>query len=558
MKIKLILMKLIYTTIDNYMIELFKKDIERKYYKNFCKEMEFQTDKQKTIHFKNHMLFSKNTHFNHLCKSKNSTLSNERKNINYNQTNQLKLNTENEHHNKFYKKNDKKIYKIVLNQKKHNSEDIKNETPMKNSLEFIGYKNQDKSKNIPQILQKILVIQKKCIDISKYQYILLKERQFDITKFKHTSNKLFFLLKHRICIQKNFNFKNHNALKISKNLNSQPLCILKKQNKKSFKFQYFERYDSTKLSTPNIQPFKTCLNSYPEKNLNQFPLLYYNQPSYIIDKNLSFQGYTKNKSPSETNIITDNIQLNKQNICEQQHINENIIVNELNLNQLHNSWLSNFSKEKTVLNKEKKCDESKLIQNQSTTPKKNYFILQDKCDKPQIKNLESSFNGNKIEENKTKFSKELSSTQTSDKKKNSSKSHIVNSITNTDSSKELLYPFGLSEKEDSNNSDYDSTENDEFESFEPVINEKFSTNFSEPKKCMLAHKKADKIKLFNQNIDFLHLNYMKFKNHEKEIRKFPEGFSFSHGWRKSRLSIRAIYSYESKPLFCLKYVKNMV
>ncbi|KAL6121473.1 hypothetical protein NUSPORA_01596 [Nucleospora cyclopteri] len=537
MKLKLIMIKLIYTTLNNKS-ELSETDILWLNYSKFSKEeMPFETNAEEIENLKKQNVISKNTNFNHLCKSKISTYSNAKINKNYNQAKQIYLNTEIQFSNKCIIDNEKLVNKLLI-QEGLNFESIHNKTPINKPSEFEVCNDQDKGINISQVMQLIQFIQKKCINISLYQFNLLEKPQFDKTKFISASNDLFSLLKDRIYIQKHFNIRKQNPVLISKNfVKTKSLCILENHNQQSVNFQNYQKYSSNKLKFPTIQPLKTCKRSNIKKNIKHFSLLFKHHPIHIIDKNLLLQDSDK----QELTFNTDKLIYSKQFTNQ---MNENIFANKSNATLSQGSWISALSKDTKNLNLLKKCSKSELLPNKSTHKNKQKFNLQTKCDK-QHKRASRKI-----------IKKDYSLTQTSDKEKNCFESNVIDNEISPNSSIELpnlLNFFSCSpvnnENEDSENSD--STENNVTESFEPAINEKFKLKFYKTKKCMLSHKNAYGIKLFTRNIDFININYMKFRDYENEKKTFPEGFSFSHGWRKYRLCLKNIHKCTTKPPYLL-------
>ncbi|KAL6122466.1 hypothetical protein NUSPORA_00449 [Nucleospora cyclopteri] len=94
------------------------------------------------------------------------------------------------------------------------------------------------------------------------------------------------------------------------------------------------------------------------------------------------------------------------------------------------------------------------------------------------------------------------------------------------------------------------------ESFESKPEDVFKKELYQTRKFIPVHKSASSVKIFYSTIDFLFEHWMQLKDSKNEIRDFPKGFSFSPGWRKSRLYMKIMHKNRVKHPFALHICKQ--
>ncbi|KAL6122093.1 hypothetical protein NUSPORA_00908 [Nucleospora cyclopteri] len=582
MQVKLILIKFIFTTKQNQKYILPNKPFEIN--NNSSKEMVFEFNNKELKKYKKPNEYEQFYNFKTMHNPTIVSFCNTNtKNSPFDEGKKIDLNTEILLYNNFNAKKNKNrsninnnefatVTKKLVLQKKTNLKNKQNKDINQKFFELQCNEDLYKFTKIKYNYLKKLNIEKRCIYLSKCQLNLLKKTKFNLFQFKLLSNELFLLVLHRINSYKYMRFAKNNYL-INSKKSELPNDELSLNTKKNFIPTLSltncndKKYESHKLSTNNGTTLKTCSHYNYEKNKKRISKTSKPQCISLFEQNSLIQSDIKNTFRQNTNLFNKNmllkVQMNPQKECNLQHCKKNSvsqhqpknnILNKINHKQKHNSSTSSLSDlAEFGLNTEKK-DLIIPIQHNSN-----------KSHETMIEIVENSKNLSKV--------KSISLNDTSKIQKMSSninikEKHIINNnntkikfqtLPSMDSSMPSYFYCGslsMCENEENDSSESDSTESNTVESFEPALNEKFNSYVYKPKKYIQFHKNPDGVKIFSTAVNFLDANYFKHKGFKKEIQNFPEGFTFSHGWRKYRLNLRNMHKDDLKVKFWLLICKE--
>ncbi|KAL6120976.1 hypothetical protein NUSPORA_02188 [Nucleospora cyclopteri] len=99
---------------------------------------------------------------------------------------------------------------------------------------------------------------------------------------------------------------------------------------------------------------------------------------------------------------------------------------------------------------------------------------------------------------------------------------------------------------------YDSEDNHEEEDIIPAVKQNFKPSLYKEKKCIPVHKDANLIKILNTKNEFPTINWMTLKDSNYDIKKLPDGLSFSPGWRNYKISEKPMSKSKKKDYFLIK------
>ncbi|KAL6122087.1 hypothetical protein NUSPORA_00900 [Nucleospora cyclopteri] len=400
-------------------------------------------------------------------------------------------------------------------------------------------------------LQKNIKPIPKCIKLSILQISLINKSELDKPKFRSITNKLHLLLRKKINLRQHFKLKKtQNSIKSipTKSVLSSGTPINYSQKPRS-KFQHFQKLEIQEYDEKNNQSNTNC--SYIEKNMNEntfvsidnkllnLHLPIFNSNSiydYNVQKNILSNGNTmqtdKLPEASFLNNYKEKLNTTVDSYSNQKEFISNMLIN----NDVYKSDQKKFSQTQNVfLNTEKITFQSVQLDTDYGSNEEQKTIIEDSflIEKTHLKPSQNPTLNNPNDNEDFKNNKNC-------------KEKIVDL---DDKNQNYIFLGSLSVRNDNDNeiSDSNSSEIVEYESFEPSICEISTPKLYRTQKCIYCHRNANEVKLFNTYIDYLDIKHLQMKESINYVSKFPESFSFSHGWHKYRLSFRILNKNQFKP-----------
>ncbi|KAL6122243.1 hypothetical protein NUSPORA_00752 [Nucleospora cyclopteri] len=379
---------------------------------------------------------------------------------------------------------------------------------------------------------KLVEIFKKCINLSLQQINFLKTLNIDKNKFRKNSLEIYSLLTKKIDY---YNKIHQRSLSKSGSLSTFP----KKQS--SLIIKKHENDIKTHLNT--ICNSRDLLKNIKSKK----------QISHLLDLNNNKLKTTKTPFIKQKNIAQDFLFIpdkDKQKAFSSLENSNKVIEFKTNksTNLKNKEFIvpntKNIDLHNPHLKREKNDNlKSKIYKTLELTNKKQGFIY--KINK-QNKLLQS----NNFETTTSIGIKTLEKALYSLENKNNRNLSIPFSL---DYSKYAIHDYTNSK----NICIYDSEDNHEEEDIIPAVKQNFKPSLYKEKKCIPVHKDANFIKVLNTENEFPTINWMTLKDSNYDIKKLPDGLSFSPGWRNYKISGKLMSKSKTKDFFlnliCAEY-----
>ncbi|KAL6120823.1 hypothetical protein NUSPORA_02378 [Nucleospora cyclopteri] len=434
--------------------------------------------------------------------------------------------------------------KTTFNEKKNQTEQILI-GKTKNTENIL--KNTNNQKNVKIKSKKLFTTKKpikKCIKLADHQLDLIKKSNIMKNQFRTISIKILFLLKTQINFHKQlfpYNYRrieysNLPSIKKSFHSNETPINIAFTNLKNlSIKQNLSKSIQSGNFCLKNFNTDKSEHTQKKYRNISQnvLNLTENNKPDVFLChndlKNCAELKKSKSQNPGKT----------KVEIFKEFY--DTSILNTYNFNKPN-------PKEITQLNSHKKHTNNYnlelIIQNKS-----NFY------NKDKQHSLETKYQCNKVETIQPSIKPESFCSKMS-----TYPLYRINKKNNT----ELVEPhpsdvhyYGVLSGKKSDCIDiYDSEDNYEDEDLTPSSNRIFKPSLFEKKKHIPFHKNANLIDIFNDEKDFLQINWITLKNSKNDIKILPEGLSFSPGWRPHKIFHKKMLTNRKKDFFLLQICKT--